>query len=271
MSRNEVQDLIRKYNRGTLTPEEESELEVGIEQGLIQLEDLEDIQILSSQLVTFFQQHLSESMHRNFDLFLEEELRKSSRPDFWQNLHVWWMDLWRARPAWQLVYSTILVATGIGLGSALSLRQQGPAGQVNELSLQMEQMQQMQEQIMLALIDKESTTERLKAVSLTNQMDDVSSRITNALLHTLNFDPNVNVRLAALEVLYKYATIPEVRKGLIKSILQQESPLVQMALAEVMADLQEPESIKYLENIIRREETPAAVKMKIRKNVEQLL
>ena len=271
MTREEIQILIRKYNQGALSPAEENELEKGIELGYIQLEELQDLQLLSEQLDTLFNQHFSRQMRQNFDDFLEEELQKAVRPAPWQNLRNWWTDIWTMKPTWQLAYSMLLVAAGIGLGNLAIPRSTSPVEEVGVLSQQMEQMQQMQEQIMLALIDKESTTERLKAVSLTNQMDEVSSQVTNALLHTLNFDSNINVRLAALEVLHKYATIPEVRKGLVKSILQQESPLVQMALAEVMVDLQESDSIEYLESIIHRERTPEAVKVSLRQNLEKIL
>ena len=78
---------------------------------------------------------------------------------------------------------------------------------------------------MLNMLEKESTSERLKAVNLTQGMDNASEKVVEALLQTLNNDPNVNVRLSALEALFPYASNPKVREGLIQSISQQESPL----------------------------------------------
>ena len=134
-----------------------------------------------------------------------------------------------------------------------------------------EQMVEMKEMMMLTLLENESATDRLKAVSLTSDLDHVSKKVTNALIETLNNDPNVNVRLATLEALREYAGNPDVRMKLVKSISQQDSPLVQIGLAELMVALKEKSSVNELRKIMDEQSTPKEVKQKIKESIEVLI
>jgi hypothetical protein len=129
----------------------------------------------------------------------------------------------------------------------------------------------MREMVMLSLIEKESSSDRLRAVNLTDEMDQASEQVTTALLKTLNEDENTNVRLAALDALKVYANQPIVREGLIKSIRNQRSPLVQMALAEIMVAIQEKRSVKEFEHILKEQPMAPPVKQQLKKEIEVLL
>jgi hypothetical protein len=134
-----------------------------------------------------------------------------------------------------------------------------------------QQVSDLQEMMMLSLLEKGSATERLKAVNLTQEMDEASIKVTNALIQTLNQDENVNVRLAALEALKPYATDSSVREALIRSIGRQESPLVQISLAELMVALQEKSAVKEFEKIVESDNTPPEVRSKIRESMKVLI
>ena len=133
------------------------------------------------------------------------------------------------------------------------------------------QVSELKEMMMLSLLEKESPTERLKAVSLTNDMDQASQKVTTALLQALNVDENVNVRLAALEALKPYVQDSKVREGLIRSIATQESPLVQMSLAELMAAIHEKKSVSELKKLLRGDNVPKEVKKKINESIDVLI
>jgi hypothetical protein len=102
-------------------------------------------------------------------------------------------------------------------------------------------------------------------------MNEASMKVTNALIQTLNQDENVNVRLAALDALKPYARDSSVRAALIRSISKQESPLVQISLAELMVALQEKSAVKEFEKIVESDSTPADVKKRIKENMEVLI
>ena len=129
----------------------------------------------------------------------------------------------------------------------------------------------MQEMLMLGLIENESPTDRLKAVNMTQEIPEASEAVTQALFKTLNTDENVNVRLEALNALYSYASDSKVREGLVQSISQQDTPFMQIALAEVMVALQEKKSVHALQELLNQQEIPEVIRQKIEEKIQVLM
>ncbi|MBB5284031.1 hypothetical protein HNQ92_002174 [Rhabdobacter roseus] len=197
----------------------------------------------------------------------EETARQRSR---WTALVHRLLPWWKPQAALRLAYSLLLVAVGVAAGYGLQYWQMPPLAykqQIDTLSAQVVEMRQM---MMLSLLENPSATERLRAVSFTKDITDVDGRIIDALLTTLNNDPNVNVRLVTLEALVELAGDARVREGLVQALTRQESPLVQVALADVMVQLQERKSIKPLRQLLRREDTNDLVKAKLAQTIREL-
>jgi hypothetical protein len=138
------------------------------------------------------------------------------------------------------------------------------AGQVQALSEQLREMRQM---MMLSLLQNPSASERMRAASYASESRTISPDILSALLTTLNNDPNVNVRLTTLDALTQYARNAAVREGLIQSILQQESPLMQAALADVMLKLQEKRSVPSFKKLLQEK----GLNDMVRSRIEQVI
>lgn len=253
--------LIKKYHQDSLDQHELRWLEEYIENGIITLDDLEDIHGMDLKLDAIPVPEPSQKLDESFYRFLKGANREREAVGFRLS------DLWRSGPLVRWAYSIALV--GIGLAAGWLIKGEGNAhSEVNKLSAE---VQEMKELMMLTLLEKESTSDRLKAVSLTNEIPEVSDKVTDALLKTLNNDDNVNVRLAALEALYPYAGDPKVRRGLIASITLQESPLVQVGLAEMMVALQEKQSVSSLRKLLDDETTPPEIKKQIKESIEILI
>lgn len=80
----------------------------------------------------------------------------------------------------------------------------------------------------------------------------------------------MNVRLVTLEALADLARDPRVREGLVQSLSRQESPLVQVALADVMLKLQEKRSLKPMRQLLQRPNTNDLVKSKLEQTIKEL-
>ncbi|NQU87516.1 MAG: HEAT repeat domain-containing protein [Mariniphaga sp.] len=141
--------------------------------------------------------------------------------------------------------------------------------QANKLLIS--ELQNSQKTLMLTLLEQPSATERLRAVSLTEELDSPDEMVTKALFTTLNNDDNVNVRLAALEALFSYSNLPEVREGLIESISNQDSPLVLITLSKAMVILQEKNSVEKLKQLLNIEQLDENVKEKINENIQKII
>jgi hypothetical protein len=175
-------------------------------------------------------------------------------------------------PQWsiQLAFSLLLVGLGWVIGSKTSR----PKIEVNTYEQQIDmlagQVQEMKSTMMLSLIENPSATERLRAVGYTSEITNADERVIEALFATLNNDPNVNVRLVTLEALTQFTKNPAVREGLVKSLAIQDSPMVQVALADVMVKMQEKGSVKALQSLLRKEDLNDLVKNKIEQSIKDL-
>ena len=129
----------------------------------------------------------------------------------------------------------------------------------------------MKKIVMLNMMEQQSPTDRIKAVHMAEELPEIDNKIILALLRTLNEDSNDNVRLVALETLKEYAYYPQVREGLILSISKQTSPLLQLALAETMVELQEKRAVPHLEEILMDKSLNYTVRNKIDESLKTLI
>nr|WP_293842975.1 HEAT repeat domain-containing protein [uncultured Arsenicibacter sp.] len=214
----------------------------------------------------------STAMRSNFYTMLETykdtvSSEKQAAPSGWlEKLKA----LWPAQPAFQLAYSLCVLAVGILAGFWFSQRQTPAVAYQQQIDTLSNQVQQMRQMMMLSLLDNPSASERLRAVSYTKEISDANRQVTDALLTTLNNDPNVNVRLVTLEALVQYADDPHVREGLVQSLPRQESPMVQVAMADVMAKLQEKRAIKGFRKMLKQDGLNDLVKTKIEQTIRDL-
>ena len=186
-----------------------------------------------------------------------------------------WKDSWSLlyekltlRPKYQLAYSFLLLLIGLAAGYIIQNRPKDSGRQ--EIAALSSEVQEMKQMMMLALLQNTSASERIKAVSYTEEIGTADDQVVNALFATLNEDPNVNVRLVTLEALTKYSSDPLVRQRLVQSILLQESPLMQAALADVMIRLQEKRSIESFKALLKNIEDNNPAKAKIQQTIIKL-
>ena len=171
---------------------------------------------------------------------------------------------------WRVAAAVILIITGFAAGYFTN--KPAPSftykKQVDSLSSQMHEMREL---MMLSLLENPSASERIKAVGYTSEINQVNTKMINALLTTLNNDPNVNVRLMTLEALMHYADNTAVREGLVQSIVQQESPLVQSAMADAMIKMQEKKSIQSFKKLLEQKQLNTQVRTKIEQTISRLI
>jgi HEAT repeat protein len=67
-------------------------------------------------------------------------------------------------------------------------------------------------------------------------MDRPDRQVVAALVSAATSDPNVNVRLAAIEALAPRAGQPPIFSRLVRSLPEQDSPLVQVALVDLLLE-----------------------------------
>ncbi|MFK7775505.1 MAG: HEAT repeat domain-containing protein [Saprospiraceae bacterium] len=264
MNKETAKILIQKFQEGGLTDSDHELLETYIENGWIELEELEDLKVIHDNLILEKTDIPSKEMQTVFHQNLEQE--KSVLANIAAPKTNWWNSLFPqnfAKINWGFGMMTLLL--GLLLGNVFKSESNG---RIDELAAQ---LQKTQETMMMTLLEKESSRDRLKAVKISNKMTDVSGPVVEALLRTLNNDENVNVRLAAIEALADFSQNPKVRKGLIDAIQYQDSPMVQLTLAELMVFLQDKKSVKEFKNLMKKKDIPREVKNQLEEKIKVLL
>jgi hypothetical protein len=174
-------------------------------------------------------------------------------------------NIWRTQPQLKLTYALLIACIFLIIGS---ISNQHNKKELNQMSLQIENMREL---MLFSLVDNPSASKRLQAVSYSGELENLNDKVIGVLFTALNEDPNINVRIATLESLLKYSDNPKVRAGLVNSITQQESPLVQSAMVDAMVKLQEKSSVKQFRQLLNRKDLNNSVKTKIETSILQLI
>lgn len=151
---------------------------------------------------------------------------------------------------WQLAAAACaFLAIGAAAGH-YGLPQRTATPEVAQLRGEVDSMRQL---VTLSLLQQQSAGARLRGVTYSYQMDRPDPEVENALLFAVSHDANVNVRLSAVDALQKYAHSPKVTKALVDAIAPQDSPLVQIALIDLLVDSKEGSVIPELRKLEKAE------------------
>ncbi|HEV2855910.1 MAG TPA: HEAT repeat domain-containing protein [Thermoanaerobaculia bacterium] len=208
----------------------------------------------------------SPSLRQRFYRLLDEEAERApgKRP-----VRRSWRD-------WRQTFSTLFpqpVRLGVAwalpalvVGVLLGTRVPGSEnkGEILELRQEVHSLSRM---VTLSLLQQESASERLKGVSYGSSMGSTDERVLSALLTAVTEDPNENVRLAAIDALAGVVERPRVQQTLVASLPRQESPMVQIALVDLLADA--PGAKPLLSRVADNPEVDPTVRDYLRRRLER--
>ncbi|SFP93357.1 HEAT repeat domain-containing protein [Parafilimonas terrae] len=157
---------------------------------------------------------------------------------------------------YRIAASIILIVSGFFIGTTITNNKPGN-GQVAELK---SEVKEMKETLTVKLLNEESASERIKAVSYADEITDPDNKIVTALITTLNEDNNVNVRLAALYALAKFSNNNKVSDALVASLGKQTEPLMQIALINILTEKKETKAKAPIQEILKDKNTLPPVK-----------
>lgn len=176
---------------------------------------------------------------------------------------------WFWQPAWQVAFATVVLAAGLAGGRYLMPHEAAPVGnpEIAQLKGQVDTLRQM---VALSLLQDQSASSRLRGVTYSNQMTQPDRDVAQALLHAVSHDSNVNVRLSAVDALAKFASDPEVRRALADSLAVQDSPLVQVALIDLLVQLHAKEGVPVILKLSQDKDANEAVRQRAVSALEKL-
>jgi hypothetical protein len=139
-----------------------------------------------------------------------------------------------SKPAWQIAMAAGLLVVGVFVGRYALQTGGGGNAELAQLRGQVEGLRQM---VALSMLQGQSPSARMRGVTYSEQISQPDKQVLDALLQAVNHDSNVNVRLSAVDALQKFAADPELTRAMADSIPGQDSPLVQIALIDMLVQL----------------------------------
>jgi hypothetical protein len=206
----------------------------------------------------------SRAMRARFNTLLAEselEQRRAAQPARRR-----WFGPW-LQPLVACCAALLLVAVGIQIGRGLQPGATLSPPEVRELSREVRDLRQM---VSLSLMQQQSASERLKGVSWSSQLDRPGDEVVTALIDTLMHDGNVNVRLASIDALKRFAERDVVRRAAVQALDTQKSPLVQMALIDFVVETQDHAALNALRRLSGDAQVNEAVRARAMWGIDQL-
>lgn len=172
------------------------------------------------------------------------------RASSWNFLH------WLRSPLGAGAWSVVLLVIGVFAG----LRMAGPKPPSPEIAEMQKELEGTKQLVVLSMLQQQSASARLEGVSYSTREQQLNPQVLSALLHTLRYDPSVDVRLAALDALSRHSAQPQVRSSVANALQEQQSPLVQVALIDQLVEWHDREAKPHLEKLRQSQDLNPAVR-----------
>lgn len=144
---------------------------------------------------------------------------------------------------------------------------------------QVAQLEQEVQQMKQALMNSGSyrtvsAGERLSAVNLSTRIpadeQRLDNQITDILAYTMNNDQSVNVRIAAAEALFRFRSDPRVKNALVRSLTQQDDPLMQITLIDMLVELKASGAVNEMKKLLVDTDTQEMVRQRLEVGIARL-
>ena len=255
-----IHENFSDYLAGDIAPEARQAVQDHIASCESCREELENLTAIWAKLEVLPLEQPSGALRQRFYSMLEEAKNGSSAESGtarririfaeWRE----WLNF--RRPEFVASFSTFLLLLGLGGGWLLS----GGSASGTRIAALEQEIWQIRQTAALSLLNQPSASERLQGVSYSSEVENPSRQTLGALIETLNSDPSPNVRLAAVDALYLFRGQPGVKGELVRALAGQNSPLVQVALIDLLVEIRERRAIDALKALVETENLNPEVK-----------
>ncbi|HXB96131.1 MAG TPA: zf-HC2 domain-containing protein [Puia sp.] len=228
--------------------------------------EAEELRMLFAAMKATIAETPPRTLRESFDTMLQSELNmlttaniiQEFRPD--RQAPGKTIRLSLSSPVWKVAAAVILLAGGIAIGKTTQPPSKPSMPDYAQIDSLRKEVKEMKQAVMLNLIDDESASQRIKAVSYAEEMTNPDQQVIDVLIGALNHDKNVNVRLAALYSLTRFADRRSVRDSLVSSLRTQTEPIIQVVLINLLAEKRDQRAIAPIRDIMTNKKTLKEVK-----------
>ena len=159
---------------------------------------------------------------------------------------------------YQAAAAIVLVIAGFGTGRLTLNSNRQPSPEFSDLKQEVRMLQQL---VMVNTLRNHTASERLQAIDTIEESPvPPDGGLIRTLLQTMNNDESPNVRTAAVEALARYIDRDEVRMEMVHSLGEQDNPLVQIAMINLLTRAEEKAAIGQIKRIADNENSLPVVR-----------
>ena len=133
---------------------------------------------------------------------------------------------------------------------------------MNEIGNLKKEMQATKDLLILSMLKRESASERIQAVNYSYDLQKPDDEVLKAIIYTLDYDRNINVRIAAADAIGRFGYDENVRNALVKSLLKQQEPTLQISIIELLTKLNERRALPAFRLLVEDEGISEFVRQK---------
>jgi hypothetical protein len=199
----------------------------------------------------------ADSLRINFYHMLHSEIKKGEEKSKVQN-HKHFIP-WYSKSWYRVAAGIALLVCGTFIGMLLRSGLNSSYAS-NEMKQLHSEISDLKKATMFTMLKEESSSDRIQAVRYVEDLDKPDQNVIEVLVKTLNYDKNINVRMAAAYALSKFADQRMVCDSLVKSLSLQSDPILQVTLINILAERKEKSALKPIQEIIANRSTMKEVR-----------
>lgn len=164
---------------------------------------------------------------------------------------------------WATGLAAAVVALVIGFSAGrYTEKTRGVVSGPHEVAAVRQELSEMRQLVVLSMLQQQSASERLQGIAYSSQQGQTDPRVLEALLGALRTDGSVDVRIAALNALSAHGKQPMVKTGLLEALQPNQSPLVQVALIDLLVQMRDRDAVRQLRSLQQNQQMNPAVRQR---------
>lgn len=240
-----IEDKLIEYLNDSLSKEEAEELKGEISNSADLQNKLKEFEIVHMALGKVQMREVPSKVHNDFNQFLLNEIAAENE----NKISIESSEI--AKPRFIKPIAMAMICILLIVIVALMIKNENE----NEASNLSEEIANLRIEMLQLLEEERSTSGRIKAVNISYEIPQPDEEIIDALILAMNSDKSDNVRLSAIEALYdNYVDSPKVKTAFCKALNQQENPVIQSRIIEMLVGFKEKKYGKYLKEFVNAED-----------------
>jgi hypothetical protein len=233
-------------------------------------EELENLSLLWAKLEVIPDEQPGPAVRGNFYKMLESQKRETEDQVQAEKPMSWMKRLMHNFSIPKLVFQNPVVYAVLLLGFIGGYFLHSFSKNSGEFTALQKEVQQTRQLVALSLLKQPSASDRLMGAAWSRKVEEPDQETLKMLIDILNDDSSSNVRLSALDSLRRFYNHPYVREQLIKSLPEQSSPIVQIALIDLMEEMRDEHALPALNQLVMKKDVNPQVKEQAKNCIQKL-